>query len=103
MSNIETVYLEKERGRLVGQAHKYFDKIWKLEYLTRKKSYEWLAGQLKVDEMFAHMNMMGAERCKKVVEGSILMLNGLRRLDMENDLEPKTPHYDLIKHYLPKK
>jgi hypothetical protein len=82
--------------KLKDQAHFYFDQIWELNYLTRAEAYQWLSEQLGVPEPEAHMRNMSAENCKKVIESSIMILNDMRRLDMDFGVKPQHPYYQLI-------
>lgn len=65
----------RAKGRLANaglrkwkrEAHKYFDHIWKSEYMGRKYAYKWLSGQLGIPAKHTHIGMFGIDTCKKVV------------------------------------
>lgn len=91
------VRLEKSLTRLKDQAHKYFDMLWKYKYISRSEAYEWLSQQLGVEEPKAHMSKMDKDMCKKVVENAIMLLNDMRRLDLDFDAPINHPYYELEK------
>lgn len=93
----KVVYLATSLRELKDQAHKYFDQLWKFKYLTREEAYVWLAQQLGVPEPQAHMAKMNEEMCKQVVENAIMILNDMRRLDLDFDAPIKHPYYELVK------
>ncbi len=82
---------------LKDQAHFYFDKLWRLKYIERNEAYIKLAEWLGVPEPEAHMSKMSISECKKVIEYSIMLLNDIRRLDLDFGDEIKHPYYELIK------
>lgn len=92
----ETVYFKGTLNNLKDQAHLYFDKLWQYQYITRDKAYAWMAEQLGVEEPKAHMRTMDEPTCKKVIEISIMILNDMRRLDLDFDAPIKHPYYELI-------
>ncbi len=76
------------------EAHKYFDIIWKEKHLTRKESYQHLSNHLKLPIYYTHIGMFSVDTCKKVVDWSKMILNDLRRLDMDFGVDVKRPHYE---------
>jgi hypothetical protein len=96
ISNQEVVKVKFTKHSLKNQAHEYFDKLWKLNYITRAEAYQYLAEWLGVPEMKAHMSSMDNDTCKKVIEYSIQMLNDNRRLDLDFGAPIKTPYYELV-------
>lgn len=79
-------------------AHKYFDQIWEFKYCERNEAYQHLANYLGIPEPKAHMRFMDYKTCKKVVEWSVMMLNDMRRLDLDFGVEKlKHPYYELVK------
>jgi len=92
---VQVVRLQKNLYNLKDQAHKYFDQLWQHKYLTRQQAYDWLAQQLGVPEPQAHMSTMDIEMCKQVVENAIMVLNDMRRLDLDWGDPIKHPYYQL--------
>ena len=84
----------EELRRLKKKAHLYFDKIWKVDYMSRREAYTWLSEQLKLPIEYTHIGMFSEKTCKDVIYLSKQFLNDSRRLDMDCGVEPKTPYYD---------
>lgn len=76
------------------EAHKYFDKIWKLEIMSRSEAYSWLSKRLDIPSKYTHIGMFGPKTCKDVVFFVKQFLNDNRRLDLDYGAEPKTPYYE---------
>lgn len=76
------------------EAHKYFDQIWKLNYMSRKEAYAWLASGISVPQEYVHIGMLSVKTCKEVIFLSKQFLNDNRRLDLDFGVEPKTPYYE---------
>ena len=89
LANKELRYWKKE-------AHKYFDIIWKEKYEKRGKLYEHLSKHLKIPVKYCHIGMFSIKTCKKVVDWSKMILNDLRRLDMDFDVDVELQHYERI-------
>lgn len=58
----------KELRKAKIEAHKYFDIIWKKNYMTRSEAYDWLSEELEIPIDYTHMGMFSVKTCKKVVE-----------------------------------
>ena len=96
VSNTEVVTVKFQKKNLRNQAHRYFDKLWEFKYATRDETYQHLAKFLGVAEPFAHMSQADDEQCKSVIEWAIMMLNDMRRLDLDFGANIKHPYYELI-------
>lgn len=65
-----------ELRRAKGQAHMYFDQLWKRKMLkhnlnkktARGRAYKWLSESLGVPFELTHIGMFDVDMCKKVVE-----------------------------------
>lgn len=91
----EVVRFHNSLFMLKDQAHKYFDQLWQFNYCTRAEAYQHLANWLGVEEPQAHMRVMKEEQCRKVIEWSIMMLNDMRRLDLDFGAPIRHPYYEL--------
>ena len=87
VANAELRYWKKE-------AHKYFDVIWKEKHETRSNTYKHLAKHLNIPIQYCHIGMFSVETCKAVVEWSKMILNDLRRLDMDFGIDVKRKHLE---------
>lgn len=87
LANKELRYWKKE-------AHKYFDVIWKEEHEKRGELYKHLANHLKLPIEFCHIGMFSVNTCKEVVDWSKMILNDLRRLDLDCVVDVKREHYE---------
>jgi len=76
------------------QAHEYFDVIWKEGHEDRSIVYARLAMHLNIQVEYCHIGMFDIDTCKEVVDWSKMVLNDLRRLDMDFGIEVKRPHYE---------
>lgn len=93
----------KSKGRLANgklrklkmEAHKYFDQIWKLEYMTRREAYKWLSEKLDLPREYTHIGMFTERICLDVVYYSKQFLNDMRFLDLDIGAEPKTRYFEL--------
>lgn len=88
LANAELRYWKKE-------AHKYFDMIWKDGHEKRSELYKILAEILEIPVDYCHIGMFSVATCKTVVTWSKMLLNDLRRLDMDFGLKVDRPHYDI--------
>lgn len=86
----------KNLRKLKNEAHRYFDKIWKLKILDRTKAYNWLSEQLNIPFDYTHIGMFSEKTCRAVVEISKTILNDIRRLDMDYGVEPVTEFFETI-------
>jgi len=84
----------KELRHWKKEAHKYFDVIWKEGHEKRREAYRQLAKHLNIPADYCHIGMFAVEDCKKVVDWSKMILNDLRRLDIDFGIEVKRLHYD---------
>jgi predicted outer membrane protein len=91
--DVEIVRFKKD---LKDQAHKYFDMLWQFKYVTRDEAYVHLANWMGVTEPEAHMRAMKPAKCKEVIEWSIMMLNDMRRLDLDFGAEVNHPYFELV-------
>jgi len=76
------------------EAHKYFDMIWKEKHETRSNLYGHLSKYLNLPPEYTHIGMFSIKTCKEVVDWSKMILNDLRRLDMDFGVDVKREHYD---------
>lgn len=87
LANKELRYWKKE-------AHKYFDKLWKQKHVSRTEAYKRLSEHLKIPAKYTHIGMFSVETCKEVVDWSKMILNDLRRLDMDFGIKTTQEHYE---------
>lgn len=93
---------DKALGRLADptlrkykkEAHKYFDIIWKDGHLKRSEAYEKLAEHLNLPKEYTHIGMFSVKTCEEVIDWSKMVLNDLRRLDLDFGLKVDRPHYE---------
>lgn len=85
LANVELRYWKKE-------AHKYFDIIWKEKHEKRPALYKHLSRHLGLPSEYTHIGMFSIDTCKKVVDWSKMILNDLRRLDMDFGVDVKREH-----------
>ena len=93
---------DKALGRLANkelrfwkkEAHKYFDVIWKEKHEKRSQVYSYLAEHLKLPAEYCHIGMFSVDTCKKVVDWSKMILNDLRRLDLDFGIDVKRNHLE---------
>lgn len=52
------------------EAHYYFDKLYKENYIKRKESYKMLSVFLDIPEKYTHIGMFSIKTCDKVIEWS---------------------------------
>lgn len=94
---------ENAKGRLANpslrkwkiEAHKYFDMLWQLEFMTRSQAYKWLSEWLDLPPEYTHIGMFSESTLKKVVEYSKMRMNDERRLDLDFGDKPKTEFFEL--------
>lgn len=98
ISHLEVVEVRifKRIYSLRNQAHEYFDKLWQYKYLNRDEAYEKLAEHMGIPESKAHMRMMGTKQCREVVEWDLMLLNDMRRLDLDYGAPINHPYYEII-------
>ncbi len=77
------------------EAHKYMDMPWKDNDMTRKEVYQVLSQYLNIPSEYCHIGMFSLKTCKEVITWSKMMLNDLRRLDMDMGKEVKREHYEI--------
>jgi len=93
--DIQVIKPSKNIRKLKRQTHYLFDKLWQCKYIERNELYIKLAEWLGVEEPKAHMSKMNSSECKQVIEYSIMMLNDMRRLDLDWGDEIQHPYYEL--------
>ena len=49
------------------QAHKEFDKLWRMGTFTRSQAYEWLAQTLKLPPDEAHIGRFNEDQCLELI------------------------------------
>lgn len=84
-----------ELRELRKKAHLYFDKIWKDKHLERNKAYQWLSERLGISRDECHIGLFDIKRCKDAIEICVIILNDLRRLDLDCGLDEPHPYIDL--------
>lgn len=93
---------EKSLGRLANgnlrklkkEAHKYFDVIWKDKHTTRKQAYQYLSEHLGLPIEYTHIGMFSEKTCLRVIDWSKMILNDLRRLDMDFGIDVERKHLE---------
>lgn len=93
---------EKALGRLANknlrylkkEAHKYFDIIWQEKHEKRNKVYYYLSLHLKIPQKYTHIGYFSEKTCLEVINWSKMVLNDMRRLDMDFGVDVKRPHYN---------
>ena len=86
---------KRELRQLKREAHKYFDLIWQLKYMTRYDAYGWLSNLLDLPREYTHIGMFQESTCETVITYSKLLLNDFRALDISKGREPATPYFDI--------
>lgn len=61
------------------RAHEVFDPIWRENYMNRPEAYKWLAQQIGLDRMRAHIAMMTRHQANRVVAIASIKIATLRR------------------------
>lgn len=85
----------KELRHWKKEAHKYFDMIWgEAGGGKRKEVYKHLSTHLGLPTWYTHIGMFSVDTCKEVVDWSKMILNDLRRLDMDFGADVKRPHFE---------
>jgi len=85
----------KELRKLKIEAHKYFDMIWKLKYMTRTDAYKSLSDYLKLPGEYTHIGMFGAKTLENVIYFSKTTLNFYYEVDKDFGHKPKTEYFEL--------
>lgn len=85
----------KELRQWKKEAHKFFDLIWKEKHESRGEAYKQLAKHLNIPSEYCHIGMFSVKTCQEVVKWSKMILNDLRRLDMDFGIDVKRPHYEV--------
>jgi hypothetical protein len=55
-------------ARARSKAHREFDVIWKMGFMTRTEAYIWLADKMGLPAHNCHMGMFNEGQCERVVE-----------------------------------
>lgn len=84
----------KELREYKKEAHKYFDIIWQEGHEKRRNVYLHLSSYLNIPEKYTHIGMFSVETCKRVIDWSKMVLNDLRRLDMDFGVDVKREHFE---------
>lgn len=50
------------------QAHEAFDRLWKEKVISRHEAYRLLSDELNIEPEYAHIGMLDAEQCYKVID-----------------------------------
>lgn len=59
--------IEKDTAVMRMLAHDAFDELWKLGGMSRTQAYNWLAKQMNLPSIDAHMRNFTAEQCHQVL------------------------------------
>ena len=70
-------FINREEAR--RRAHFHFDKLWKLEYMTRTEAYDWLSKIMDKSESKAHIRYMDKKECEQIVSYAMILLSKLKR------------------------
>ena len=84
-----------ELRELKKEAHEYFDKLWKLKIMGRRKAYAFMSNKLGIPKKYTHIGMFSKKTCEDVVYYSKQFLNDNRRLDLDFGAEPVTSYYEI--------
>lgn len=86
----------KSLRRLKNEAHKYFDMIWldKTHATSRTEAYQHLSNYLKLPLEYTHIGIFGEKTCKEVMDWSKMILNDLRRLNLDCGIDCKRKHIE---------
>ena len=87
---------DKKLRELKKETHKYFDLIWKdkSNSTSRKEAYEHLSKYLKIPLAYTHIGMFKPETCVDVIDWSKMILNDLRRLNLDCGLPCEREHIE---------
>lgn len=70
-----------------SNAHFWFDKIWRKEYMSRSEAYLWLSQKLNIPLEYTHIGMFGADTCKKVGKFAQALLDVLESRQVNKFIE----------------
>lgn len=59
-----------ELRALKNEAHRYFDRLWKDGYVSRKVAYEMLSNAFRLPKEHTHIGMFDEELCRKTTRFS---------------------------------
>jgi len=62
-----------------GHAHRAFDPLWKLCFMSRKEAYKWLAETLGINGADCHIGMFDVDVCGEVVLHSLKKQHDLNK------------------------
>jgi hypothetical protein len=88
------IVANKELRYWKKQAHYYFDLIWKEKHETRSNLYQHLSKHLNIPIEYTHIGMFSIKTCKEVIDYSKMILNDLRRLDLDFGIDVKRKHFN---------
>jgi len=55
-----------KRRRII--AHRFFDKLWKGQPITRDQAYRWLQRELNMTELECHIGRFDIDQCDRVID-----------------------------------
>ena len=65
-----------------SSAHRIFDEIWKMNYMSRTSAYKMLAEKLKISKERCHIAMFDEEMCLKVLKISNDFFVDLKKINI---------------------
>lgn len=71
----------KRLRKLKIRAHKYFDKLYSSELITRTEAYFLLSKHLELPEELTHIGLFNEKTCHEVVKWSANMIHELKAVD----------------------
>lgn len=58
---------DKETRELRISTHKLFDQLWESGKMSRRESYNWMAEQMGMMRIDAHIGRFSAEQCRQLI------------------------------------
>lgn len=58
---------DKKTHKARSNAHKHFDVLWKMGFMSRSEAYNWLSKALNISRDACHMKLLNYKQCKKVI------------------------------------
>lgn len=74
------IQIHKENNKTLRarkEAHRVFDQLWMLRYMSRNLAYTWLASKLNIKKRDCHISLFDEVTCQKVIQLSKEKLIGL--------------------------
>jgi len=71
------------------QTHDEFDKLWKLNYMTRKEAYNWLSTIFDIPLRRCHIGLFSVYQCNVVKIAAIKKIECIKRLERNKKIKGK--------------